>query len=81
MSGMTSDPFGPRDHDGSPIDPELAAEAAEERLADERRRLVEGLGRGPGRAFDGHRVGRGVPAWMAARSTTAPAAARRSGSA
>jgi ADP-ribose pyrophosphatase YjhB (NUDIX family) len=61
-----SDPFGPRDGMGTPLDPELAAELAEEDGAAARRRLVESLGRGPDARSTDIESGRGVPAWLAA---------------
>jgi ADP-ribose pyrophosphatase YjhB (NUDIX family) len=61
-----SDPYGPRDPGGIPVDPELAAELAEERQAAEARRLVESLGRGPDARSTDIDSGHGVPAWIAA---------------
>jgi len=61
-----SDPYGPRDPRGTPVDPELAAELAEERRAAEARRLVESLGRGPDARSTDIVSGHGVPAWIAA---------------
>jgi ADP-ribose pyrophosphatase YjhB (NUDIX family) len=61
-----SDPFGPRDRDGVPLDAELAAEAAEEVRAAEARRLVESLGRGLDARSTDIDSGHGVPAWLAA---------------
>jgi len=60
-----SDPFGPRDEDGTPLDPELAAELAEERRAADARRLVASLGRGPDARSTDIGSGQGVPAWIA----------------